>query len=69
MANKNYRDRRRIMRHMQLKGYSYEEALERYNNMMESLKVMQAEGIDTDAASVQDIQVAFDLYQQIKGLI
>lgn len=69
MPNKNYKDRRRVLNIMQLKGYSYEEAVERYNAMMEALRTMQEEGIDTDTASMEETKEAFDLSQRVRELI
>ena len=54
---------------MQLQGYSYEEASERYSNMMEALRIMAEEGIDTNSASLEETRDAFEMYNKIKRLI
>lgn len=64
-----YKTRKRVLAQMQLQGYSYEEASERYSNMMEALRIMAEEGIDTNSASLEETRDAFEMYNKIKRLI
>lgn len=62
-----YNQRRKILAHMQLDGWTREQAVERYDDMMEALRIMAEEG-DNDPA-LGPLRDTFEDYQRIKRLI